>query len=196
MLCGGITTYSPLKNNGCGPGKRVGIVGVGGLGHFGVLWAKALGASKIVGISRKASKREDVLKLGADEYIATEEDKDWAEKYAGTLDIIVCTVSSPKMPLRDYISLLDTFGKFIQVGAPEDAFPPIMAFDLIPKCRSISGSAIGPPKQISEMLELAAEQGVKPWIEERPMDEVNRAVIDMEKGLARYRYTLVNKKHL
>lgn len=76
MLCGGITLYSPLKNHGCGPGKKVGIIGVGGLGHFGVLFAKALGADKVVGISRKADKRDDVLKMGADEYVATSEDKD------------------------------------------------------------------------------------------------------------------------
>ena len=75
MLCGGITVYSPLKNNGCGPGKKVGIVGVGGLGHFGVLFAKALGADRVVGISRKLDKRDDVLKMGADEYIATDEDQ-------------------------------------------------------------------------------------------------------------------------
>lgn len=76
MLCGGITLYSPLKNHGCGPGKKVGIIGVGGLGHFGVLFAKALGADKVVGISRKADKKSDVLKMGADEYISTDEDKE------------------------------------------------------------------------------------------------------------------------
>jgi D-arabinose 1-dehydrogenase-like Zn-dependent alcohol dehydrogenase len=84
MLCGGVTVYSPLKRNGCGPGKNVGIVGVGGLGHFGVLFAKALGADKVVGISRKNSKRDDVLKLGADEYIATDEDKDWHKTHYKT----------------------------------------------------------------------------------------------------------------
>ena len=76
MLCAGLTVYSPLKRNGCGPGKKVGIVGIGGLGHLAVQFAKALGADRVVGISRKADKREDVLKLGADQYIATEEDPD------------------------------------------------------------------------------------------------------------------------
>jgi alcohol dehydrogenase (NADP+) len=75
MLCGGITMYSPLKNFGCGPGKKVGIVGVGGLGHFGIMFAKALGADWVVGISRKTDKREDVLKMGADLYVATDDDK-------------------------------------------------------------------------------------------------------------------------
>lgn len=97
MLCAGVTTYSPLKKNGCGPGKRVGIVGIGGLGHFGILWAKALGAAKVVAISRRADKKADVLKLGADEYIATSEDKDWAETHARSLDLIVSTVSSSQV---------------------------------------------------------------------------------------------------
>lgn len=81
MLCGGVTVYSPLRRNGCGPGKSVGIVGVGGLGHFGVLLAKAMGADKVVGISRKNSKRDDVLKLGADVYIATDDDQDWQKPH-------------------------------------------------------------------------------------------------------------------
>jgi D-arabinose 1-dehydrogenase-like Zn-dependent alcohol dehydrogenase len=116
MLCGGITMYSPLRHNGCGPGKTVGIVGVGGLGHFGVLFAKALGADKVVGISRKASKRDEVLALGADEYIATDDDKDWETKNARSLDLIVSTVSSTRMPLTGYLGLLKTYGTYIQVG--------------------------------------------------------------------------------
>src|ERR1700712_4247283 len=116
MLCGGVTVYSPLKQNGCGPGKTVGIVGVGGLGHFGVLFARALGADRVIGISRKADKKDDVLKLGADEYIATGDDEDWATKNKKRLDLIVSTVSSEKMPLTDYLGLLKTKGTYIQVG--------------------------------------------------------------------------------
>jgi alcohol dehydrogenase (NADP+) len=116
MLCGGVTVYSPLKRNGCGPGKTVGIVGVGGLGHFGVLFAKALGADKVVGISRKASKKDDVLALGADEYIATDDDEDWDKKNARSLDLIISTVSSTKMPLTGYLTLLKVDGTLIQVG--------------------------------------------------------------------------------
>ncbi|KAJ4125201.1 hypothetical protein NW754_013487 [Fusarium falciforme] len=125
MLCGGVTVYTPLRNNGCGPGKTVGIVGVGGLGHFGVLFAKALGADKVIGISRRASKRDEVLALGADEYIATEDDEDWATKHAQSIDLIISTVSSPKMPLTQYLSLLRYGGNFIQVGAPDGGeLPP------------------------------------------------------------------------
>lgn len=97
MLCAGVTTYAPLKANGCGPGKTVGVIGVGGLGHFAIMFAKALGADRVVGISRKANKKEDALALGADDYIATGEDEEWAKKNARSLDIIVCTVSSSKV---------------------------------------------------------------------------------------------------
>lgn len=192
MLCAGITTYSPLKDHSCGPGKRVGIIGVGGLGHFGILWAKALGADRVVAISRKDDKRADALKLGADYYIGTEHDKDWANKHAATLDLILCTVSSPSMPLRDYLGLLDTKGTFVQLGAPDDALPQIMAFDLLQKGKILTGSCIGPVKQIEEMLQFAAERSVKPWIEERPMKQANRATVDLVDGHVRYRYTLFN----
>jgi alcohol dehydrogenase (NADP+) len=97
MLCGGVTVYSPLKNNDCGPGKRVGIIGLGGLGHFAVLFAKAMGADRIVAISRKAEKGADALKLGADLYIATDDEPDWAAKHARSLDIILSTVSSTQV---------------------------------------------------------------------------------------------------
>lgn len=194
MMCGGITLYSPLKNNGCGPGKKVGIIGVGGLGHFGVLFAKALGADKVVGISRKASKKDDVLKMGADEYIATDEDKDWATHHARSLDLIVCTVSSPKMPLMDYLTLLRTKGTFIQVGAPEDKLPDLTAFAFIGKGVKFGGSMIGSPGQIKEMLDFAAEKKVKAWINEYDMKDANQALIDFEAGKPRYRITLINKQ--
>lgn len=123
MMCGGITVFSPLRQNGCGPGKTVGIVGVGGLGHFGVLFAKALGADKVIGISRKAEKRDEVLRLGADAYIATDDDKDWATQNRRTVDLIISTVSSEKMPMTEYLMLLKTKGTFIQVGYVADRSP-------------------------------------------------------------------------
>ncbi|KAF2435411.1 NAD(P)-binding protein [Tothia fuscella] len=194
MLCGGVTVYSPLRQNECGPGKKVGIVGVGGLGHFGVLFAKALGADRVVGISRSATKKEDVLKLGADAYIATSEDKNWSRVHSRTLDLIVCTVSSPDMPIEKYLHLLRRGGKFIQVGAPEDKLPALGAFALIGKGCSIGGSNIGSPAEIQEMLEFAAEKGIKPWIQEVPMKDANKAIVDMEAGKARYRIVLVNEE--
>jgi alcohol dehydrogenase (NADP+) len=115
MLCGGVTVWSPLKHNGAGPGKRVGIIGLGGLGHFGVLWAKALGCDEVVAISRSHSKEEDARKMGADRLIATG-DEGWNKKNTRSLDLIVSTVSSPDMPLSKYLQLLKTHGQFIQVS--------------------------------------------------------------------------------
>ncbi|EPS26266.1 NADP-dependent alcohol dehydrogenase 7 [Penicillium oxalicum] len=192
MLCGGITTYSPLRQNGCGPGKKVGIVGVGGLGHFGILFAKALGADHVVAISRKSDKKEDALKLGADAYIATGEDEDWVKKNANSLDLIISTASSSKMPLMGYCQLLRPRGTFVQLGAPEDGPFELPAFALIVKGIKIGGSLIGSPDEIREMLDLAASKKVKPWVEERPMKDANQAIQDMDAGNARFRYVLVN----
>lgn len=97
MLCGGVTVYSPLKHFGAGPGKSVGIIGVGGLGHFAVLFAKGLGCKEVVGISRRADKKDDAIKLGCDSYIATEDDADWAKNNQRRFDLIISTVSSPKV---------------------------------------------------------------------------------------------------
>lgn len=193
MLCGGITVYAPLKKNGAGPGKRVGIVGLGGLGHFGVLFARAMGCDKVVAISRRRNKERDARAMGADEYIATAEDEKWERKHSRSLDLIISTVSSPDMPLSGYLRLLRTNGQFIQVGAPEDKLPAIAAYALIGKGCKIGGSQIGSPREIEEMLRFAAEKGVKPWVQTRPMAEANQSVVDMEDGKARYRYVLVNE---
>ncbi|KAJ4325167.1 hypothetical protein N0V94_000881 [Neodidymelliopsis sp. IMI 364377] len=195
MMCGGITVYSPLKKNGAGPGKRVGIVGVGGLGHFGLLFAKALECDKVVAISRRRNKEKDARAMGATDYIATSEDEKWARKHAQSLDLIISTVSSPDMPLESYLRLLRTNGTFIQVGAPEDKLPRFGAYSLIQKGVKIGGSNIGSPKDIEEMLQFAADKGVKPWVEKRNMKDANKSVVDMEDGKARYRYVLVNADH-
>ncbi|KAL2430389.1 NADP-dependent alcohol dehydrogenase 6 [Exophiala dermatitidis] len=196
MLCGGITAFSPLTQHGAGPGKKVGIIGIGGLGHFGIMGAKALGCDKIVAISRTSSKKEDALKMGATDFIATDEEEDWATKHAGTLDLIVSTVSSPKMPFQQYLQLLRFNGVYVQVGAPEDVVPGFNMFALILKRVKVTGSLIGSPEEIRKMLELFAEKGVHTWNNNVPMADANKAVVDMVDGKARYRYVLVNEKHL
>jgi alcohol dehydrogenase (NADP+) len=195
MLCGGVTVWNPLVKNGAGPGKRVGIVGVGGLGHFGLLFAKALECDEVVAISRSNSKKEDALKMGASKFIATEE-AGWAKKNSRSLDLIICTVSSPDMPLSQYFQLLRTNGQFIQVGAPEDKIPAFSVFALIMKGITMGGSSIGSPADIAEMFKFAAEKKVHPWIQERPMKDANQAVVDMDDGKARYRYVLCNEKNI
>lgn len=227
MLCGGVTTYSPLKQNGCGPGKKVGVIGIGGkffffsppsshistntkqehsstvsnttsfplpssgLGHFGLLWAKALGADKVVAISRTRSKESDARKLGADDFIATSEDG-WEQKHSNSLDLIISSVSSPKMPLEGYLSLLAFQGRYIQLGMPENPLPNFSAAALVMKRATMGGSLIGAPGEIEEMLTLAAEKKVQAWINLRPMKEANQAIVDFEAGKPRYRICLVN----
>jgi alcohol dehydrogenase (NADP+) len=197
MLCGGVTVFAPLRRFGAGPGKRVGIVGIGGLGHMGLLFAKALGCDSVVAISRSSAKKADALGsegggqgLGADTFIATGEDKNWAKRHARSLDLIICTVSGENMPLSGYLRLLKRNGTFVQVGAPEEPLPALRAFSLIQKGVKITGSNIGSPADIRAMLRLAAEKGVRAWVQTRPMDEVNLALAEMHEGKARYRYVL------
>lgn len=199
LLCGGVTVFAPLRRFGAGPGKRVGVVGIGGLGHMGLLFAKAMGSDAVVAISRSSAKKSDAVgstpgSLGADDFIATGEDKTWAKKHARSLDLIICTVSGENMPLAGYLRLLKRNGVFVQVGAPEEPLPPLRAFSLIQKGVKVTGSTIGSPEDIRVMLELAAEKGVKPWVQTRPMEEVNLALADMHEGKARYRYVLENAK--
>lgn len=196
LLCGGVAVFAPLRKYSVGPGKSVGIIGIGGLGHLGILFAQALGADRVVAISRSSEKKADAVDaLGADEFIATSEDKQWAKKHSRSLDVIICTVSAHDMPLASYLRLLKRDGTFVQVGAPEDALPPLRAWDLIQKGVKVTGSNIGSPRDIRDMLQVAAEKRVLPWIERRDMRDVNSALEDMHDGKARYRYVLENETH-
>ena len=185
--------FAPLKKHGCGPGKRVGIIGIGGLGHFGLLFAKALGASKIVAVSRSSSKRNDALSMGADDFIATGEDSDWATKHRGSLDLIISTLSaSDDMPFSQYLGLLAFGGTMIQVGAPETGLPAFDPSPLLFNRVTIAGSLVGTRKQIQEMLDIAASENVKPWIQTWAMEKANEALVAFEEGAPRYRFVLCN----
>ncbi|KAJ6259214.1 NADP-dependent alcohol dehydrogenase [Drechslerella dactyloides] len=195
MLCGGATMFSPLKRYGAGPGKKVGIIGLGGLGHFGVMFAKALGSDEVVVISRSKSKEADALKLGADRIIATGDEPDWAKKYGSSLDLIVNTADSPNMPLTDYLGLLAPMGTLVQVGAPEGNMPGFNGFKLLSKNRNLTGTAIGSRGEIREMLQLANDRGVKTWANPFPMSKVNDAIKAFHRSEGRYRIVLVNEKN-
>ncbi|KAK6203753.1 hypothetical protein LQW54_008765 [Pestalotiopsis sp. IQ-011] len=192
MMCGGVTMFAPLKAYETGPGKTIGIVGVGGLGHYGVLLAKAMGA-KVIGISRKEAKRAEVLGLGADGYIATDDDKDWAQKYFRSMDLIVSTVASSKVPINDYFSLIKKNGTLVQVGIPEDGAFPVAGPSVVFGRKKFTGSLIGSPNDLREMLELVAKNNLKGLVQERSMKDANQAIVDLEAGKARYRYVLVNE---
>ena len=158
--------------------------------------AKALGCKKVVVISRSSIKKADAFKMGATGFIATDEDGDWAQKNAGTLDVIVSTVSSHKLPLEGYLTLLARKGTYVHVGAPEDQMPGFSMFSLIPKRASIQGSQTGSRQDIIDMLDLFAKTGVHTWNQNRPMKDANQAVVDLDNGKARYRYVLCHEDNI
>ncbi|KZF23513.1 alcohol dehydrogenase-like protein [Xylona heveae TC161] len=191
MLCAGITAYSPLVRHGCAPGSKVGIVGLGGIGHFAVMFAKALGAEVWV-ISRTRAKEEDARKLGADGFIATCEEE-WNEPHRMTFDLVLNTANSSKgFDLNRYLSLLDVHKRFISVGLPEGSGNEIHAKQLLGNGVLMGASHLGNRQEMLEMLQLAADKGVKGWIEEIPISEdgLKLAVTRLHDNDVRYRFVL------
>ena len=171
LLCAGITTYSPLNHWNAGPGRKVAIVGLGGLGHVAVKIAHAMGAEVTV-LSQSLKKQEDGLRLGADHYYATG-DPDTFEKLAGSFDLILNTVSA-QIDVDAYLSLLTVDGTMVNVGAPEKPLS-LAAFSLIMKRRSFAGSTIGGIRETQEMLDFCAEHGIGAEIETIGADRINEA---------------------
>ncbi|MCX5331739.1 MULTISPECIES: NAD(P)-dependent alcohol dehydrogenase [unclassified Streptomyces] len=186
LLCAGITTYSPLKHWNAGPGKKVAIVGMGGLGHMGVKIAHALGAEVTV-LSQSLRKRDDGLKLGADHYYATSDEVTFKE-LAGTFDLILSTVSAP-LNLDAYLSLLKTDGAFVNVGAPEEPVA-LNLFSVIMGRKSLGGSGIGGIQETQEMLDFCAEHGFGAEIELIRADEINEAYERVLASDVRYRFVI------
>ncbi|MEO7745235.1 MAG: NAD(P)-dependent alcohol dehydrogenase [Actinomycetota bacterium] len=186
LLCAGITLYSPLKHWGAGPGKRVAIIGLGGLGHMGVKIAHALGAEVTV-LSQSLKKQEDGLRLGADHFFATS-DSSTFEQLAGSFDLIVNTVSAD-LDMDAYLGLLALDGTLVQVGAPEQPMP-VAAFSLIPNRRSLAGSMIGGIAQTQEMLDFCAEHGLGSEIEVISADQIDEAYERVVASDVRYRFVI------
>ncbi|MEQ1944734.1 NAD(P)-dependent alcohol dehydrogenase [Mesorhizobium sp. VNQ89] len=186
LMCAGITLYSPLRHWKAGPGKKVAIVGMGGLGHMGVKLAHAMGANVTV-LSQSLSKKEDGLKFGADEYYATS-DPETFKTLAGSFDLIICTVSAG-IDWNAYLGLLKVDGSMVLVGAPENPVP-VHAFALIAGRRSLSGSAIGSIKETQEMLDFCAKHGIAADIEVIDIKEVNEAYERVLKSDVRYRFVI------
>jgi len=186
LLCAGITLYSPLKHWGAGPGKKVAIVGLGGLGHMGVKIAKALGAEVTV-LSQSLKKQEDGLRLGADHYYATG-DEGTFESLAGTFDLIVSTISA-NVDFNAYLGLLKLDGALVQVGAPEKPLD-IAAFSLIQGRKTLAGSKIGGIRQTQEMLDFCAEHGIGAEVEVIGADKVDEAYERVVASDVRYRFVI------
>ncbi|MEU1848136.1 NAD(P)-dependent alcohol dehydrogenase [Streptomyces sp. NPDC019990] len=186
LLCAGITLYSPLKRFGAGPGKKVAIVGLGGLGHMGVKIAHALGAEVTV-LSQSLRKQEDGLRLGARHYYATSDPKTF-EELAGTFDLIVSTVSAP-LDFNAYLSLLKTEGTLANVGAPEEPVS-LNLFSVIGGGKTLAGSLIGGIAQTQEMLDFCAEHGLGAEIELIRGDQINEAYDRVVASDVRYRFVI------
>ena len=186
LLCAGITTYSPLNHWGAGPGKKVAIVGLGGLGHVAVKIAHAMGAEVTV-LSQTLKKQEDGLRLGADHYFATNEPSTF-EQLAGSFDLILNTVSA-KIDLNAYLSLLAVDGAMVNVGAPAEPLS-LNVFSLIGGRRSFAGSLIGGIRETQEMLDFCAEHRLGAEIEVIPADKINEAYERVLASDVRYRFVI------
>ncbi|GGV65516.1 NAD(P)-dependent alcohol dehydrogenase [Streptomyces griseoloalbus] len=186
LLCAGITTYSPLRHWNAGPGKKVAIVGLGGLGHVAVKIAHALGAEVTV-LSQSLRKKDDGLKLGADHYYATADPATF-ENLRGSLDLIVSTVSAP-LDLGAYLSLLKTDGALVNVGAPEEPVS-LNLFSVIGGRKTLAGSSIGGIRETQEMLDFCAEHGIGAEIELIAAAEINEAYERVLNSDVRYRFVI------
>jgi uncharacterized zinc-type alcohol dehydrogenase-like protein len=186
LLCAGITPYSPLKHWGAGPGKKVAIVGLGGLGHMGVKYAHALGADVTV-LSHSMKKADDAKRLGAGAFYATEDPQTFTA-LAGTFDLIVNTVSA-ELDWNAYLSLLTVDGTMVVVGIPEKPIP-VSAFSLVGGRRSLAGSMIGSIGETQEMLDFSAEHGITCDIEVIDIQQVNEAYERVLKSDVRYRFVI------
>jgi uncharacterized zinc-type alcohol dehydrogenase-like protein len=186
LLCAGITTYSPLRFAGVKAGTRVGVVGLGGLGHMGVKFAVSFGAEVTV-ISHSAYKSGDALKLGAHGFLLSNNEEQM-KKYAGYFDVILDTVSADH-DYTMYLDLLDLNGKLMVVGLPEHQ-PRISPFSLITNRRSVTGSMIGSLKETQEMLDYCAEYNIHPDVEVIPASYINEAYERMIRGDIRYRFVI------
>ena len=187
LLCAGITTYSPLRHWRVGPGQKVGVVGIGGLGHMGIKLAHAMGA-QVVAFTTSESKREAAKALGADEVVVSRHADEMAA-HAKSFDFILDTVAAPH-DLDAFLKLLKRDGTMTLVGAPASPHPSPQVFDLIMKRRSLAGSMIGGIPETQEMLDFCAEHGIVSDIEMIRADEINEAYGRMLKGDVKYRFVI------
>ncbi|CAC5343003.1 MULTISPECIES: NAD(P)-dependent alcohol dehydrogenase [Planktothrix] len=186
LLCAGITTYSPLRHWGVTKGKKVGVVGLGGLGHMGVKFAHAFGAHVVV-FTTSPDKKEDALRLGADEVVVSR-NADEMQQHAGSFDFILDTVSA-NHDINAYLNLLRLDGNITLVGAPEKPLD-VSAFSLIMARRSLSGSSIGGIAETQEMLDFCGKHNITADVEVIPIQKVNEAYERLLKSDVKYRFCI------
>ena len=186
MLCGGITVFAPLLQHNTKPFHKVGVVGIGGLGHMAIMLFKAWGC-EVTAFSSSSSKTDEIKAMGAD-HVVSSIDKSALKKITGTLDLIVDTVNAP-LHWNSYLAALAPEGVFHVVGAVLEPIQ-VPAFGLIGGAKSVSGSPTGSPWALRTMLDFAARTGVEPIVEEFPMSQINAAIQHVRDNKARYRVVL------
>jgi uncharacterized zinc-type alcohol dehydrogenase-like protein len=186
LLCAGITTYSPILRAGLTKGKKAGVVGLGGLGHMGVKFARAFGAHVVV-FTTSPGKKEDALRLGADEVVVSRNADEMA-KHAGSFDFILDAVSA-EHDINAYIQLLRRDGNITLVGAPEKPMP-LSAFGLLFGRRSVSGSLIGGLPETQEMLDFCGTHNITADVEVIPIQKVNEAYDRLLRSDVKYRFSI------
>lgn len=193
MLCAGLTVWSPLVRAGTGPGKKVAIVGLGGLGHFAVMWANALGAEVTV-ISHSPDKEADARKLGAKHFVSSKDEK-WAEPLAFTFDFVLNTADmTHTFNLSDYLSILKVNCQFHQVGLPDEPLEGLKTQQFMSNGSSIGASHIGSRPECLAMLKLAADRKLFPMVETIPISAAGcaEAVERVKNNKVHYRFTLTD----
>lgn len=193
MMCAGLTVWSPLVRAGTGPGKKVAIVGMGGLGHFAVLWAAALGAEVTV-LSHTPDKKDDAMKLGAKHFVLTNE-KDWEKDLAFTFDFCLNSADmTQEFDISKYLSILKVNCHFHQVGLPDEPLPQIKAQAFAPNGSALSASHLGSRPEMLAMLKLAADKKLDPIVETISISEAGckEAVERVKTNDVRYRFTLTD----
>jgi uncharacterized zinc-type alcohol dehydrogenase-like protein len=188
LLCGGITVYNPLRTHGVNPSSRVGVVGIGGLGHMAIQFARVFGA-EVTAFSTSAGKEEEARALGAHNFVNSRESKALRET-AGTFDLILSTANADQ-DWGAYLQALRPTGTLCFVGIPPSPLS-VFAFPLISGLRSISGNPTGSPYRLKEMLDVAARHGVRAITESFPMAQANAAIDKVKKSKVRYRAVLAN----
>jgi uncharacterized zinc-type alcohol dehydrogenase-like protein len=188
LMCGGITVYSPLRNHGVRPSSRVGIIGIGGLGHMGIQFAKAFGA-EVTAFSTSKEKEAEARKLGADNFVNTR-DTGALKKIGGSFDLLLSTVSADQ-DWQAYVAALRPKGMLCIVGVAPSPIQ-LQAMSLISGQKAVSGSPTGSPRDLYEMLDVAARHGVKAVTERFAMAKANDAVAKVKKSQVRYRAVLAN----
>lgn len=188
LLCGGITVYNPLRTHEVNPSSRVGVVGIGGLGHMAIQFARVFGA-EVTAFSTSTAKEEEARTLGAHRFVNTRDSKQLKE-VAGSLDFIVSTINADQ-DWSVFIQALRPTGTLCFVGVPPSPIS-VHAFPLISGLRSISGNPTGSPYRLKEMLDVAARHGVKAQTERFPMAKANEAIEKVKKNKVRYRAVLAN----